>query len=94
MPVTFDQPGTAARILHAGIGLRASTRLAGPATIARQLRRLFEEEQFFERLDEQAASLAQAGGVPRAAGIVEAALRLRRSEDRPAPADSAARTRA
>jgi UDP:flavonoid glycosyltransferase YjiC (YdhE family) len=82
LPVTFDQPGTAARILHAGIGLRASARLAGAGTIERQLRRLFDEPQFGERLDVQAASLAQAGGTPRAADIVEAALRLRRSEDR------------
>jgi MGT family glycosyltransferase len=91
MPVTFDQPGTAARILHAGIGLRASTRLAGPGTIERQLRRLFDEPQFGAQLDVQAASLAQAGGTPRAADIVEAALRLRRSEDRLAHADGGAR---
>jgi len=91
MPVTFDQPGTAARILHAGIGLRASTRLAGPGTIERQLRRLFGEEQFIERLDAQAVSLARAGGTPRAADIVEAALRLRRSEDRLTRADGGAR---
>jgi len=91
MPVTFDQPGTATRILHAGIGLRASARLAGPGTIERQLRRLFDEPQFGEQLDVQAASLAQAGGTPRAADIVEGALRLRRSEDRLARADGGAR---
>jgi len=91
MPVTFDQPGTATRILHAGIGLRASARLAGPGTIERQLRRLFAEEHFIDRLDVQAASLAQAGGTPRAADIVEAALRLRRSEDRLADVDGGAR---
>ncbi|MCS0588959.1 glycosyltransferase [Massilia norwichensis] len=91
MPVTFDQPGTATRVLHAGIGLRASARLAGPGTIERQLRRLFDEPQFGEQLDVQAASLAQAGGTPRAADIVEAALRLRRSEDRLARADGGAR---
>jgi hypothetical protein len=36
------------------------------------------------------ADLAQAGGTPRAADIVEAALRLRRSEDRHAGAALAA----
>jgi MGT family glycosyltransferase len=87
LPVAFDQPGTAARVLHAGIGLYASKHLAGPATIERQLRRLCEEPQFRAGLDVQAASLARAGGTPRAADIVEAALRLRRSEDRPAQAD-------
>jgi MGT family glycosyltransferase len=94
LPVTFDQPGTAARILHAGIGLRASPRLAGAATIARQLRRLFEEPQFGQRLEEQAAGLASAGGTQRAADIVEAALRLRRSEDRLAQAAGVARATA
>lgn len=90
LPVAFDQPGTAARVVHAGIGLRASKHLAGPAAIARQLRRLFEEPHFGARLDVQAASLARAGGAPRAADIVEAALRLRRSEDLPAQAGSPA----
>jgi zeaxanthin glucosyltransferase len=84
LPIAFDQPGTAARVVHAGIGLRASQRLAGAATIERLLRRLFDEAQFGERLDVLAAELAQAGGTPRAAEIVEAALRLRRSEDRAA----------
>jgi MGT family glycosyltransferase len=82
LPIAFDQPGAAARILHAGIGLRASPRLAGPATLERQLRRLIGEPQFGDRLETLAHKLAQAGGTPRAADIVEAALQLRRSEDR------------
>jgi zeaxanthin glucosyltransferase len=86
LPIAFDQPGVAARILHAGIGLRASPRLAGPVTLERQLRRLLEEPQFGNRLETLAQKLAEAGGTPRAADIVEAALRLRRSEDRTAAA--------
>jgi MGT family glycosyltransferase len=89
LPIAFDQPGAASRILHAGVGLRASPRLAGAATIERQLRRLLQEPQFRERLDVLGADLAQAGGTPRAADIVEAALRLRRSEDRNAGARAA-----
>jgi MGT family glycosyltransferase len=90
LPIAFDQPGAASRILHAGVGLRASPRLAGAATIERQLRRLLQEQRFRERLDVLGADLAQAGGTPRAADIVEAALRLRRSEDRHAGAALAA----
>jgi zeaxanthin glucosyltransferase len=82
LPIAFDQPGAAARILHAGIGLRASPRLAGPATLERQLRRLIGEPQFGDRIETLAHKLAQAGGTPRAADIVEAALQLRRGEDR------------
>jgi MGT family glycosyltransferase len=90
LPIAFDQPGTAARVVHAGIGLSASKRLAGAATIERLLRRLFDEPQFGERLELLAAELALAGGTPRAADIVEAALRLRRGEDRTAQAESPA----
>jgi MGT family glycosyltransferase len=82
LPIAFDQPGTAARVLHAGIGLRASPRLAGASTMARLLRRLLHEPQFGARLEPLAAELASAGGTARAADIVEAAVRLRRSEDR------------
>jgi MGT family glycosyltransferase len=81
LPIAFDQPGTAARVVHAGIGLRASPRLAGAGTIERLLRRLFDEPQFGERLAPLSAELARAGGTPRAADIVEAALCLRRSDD-------------
>jgi zeaxanthin glucosyltransferase len=86
LPIAFDQPGVAARVLHAGVGLRASPRLAGTATLERQLRRLFEEPQFGHRLDALAQQLDQAGGTPRAADIIETALRLRRSDDRVAGA--------
>lgn len=74
LPIAFDQPGTAARIVHAGIGLKASARLAGSAQLARLLRRLLEENSFRTRLDALAGSVAGAGGTPRAADIIEAAL--------------------
>jgi zeaxanthin glucosyltransferase len=90
LPIAFDQPGAAARILHAGIGLRASPRLAGAATIERQLRCLLHEPSFGSRLEVLAQQLDRAGGAPGAADIVEAALCLRRSEDRRAAADAEA----
>lgn len=74
MPIAFDQPGAAARILHAGIGLRLSPRLAGTRSIAGALRRLLVEPGFGQRMAPLAADLAAAGGTPRAADIVEAAL--------------------
>ncbi|RYY52882.1 MAG: glycosyltransferase, partial [Comamonadaceae bacterium] len=33
LPIAFDQPGTAARIVHAGVGLKASPRFSGSARI-------------------------------------------------------------
>jgi MGT family glycosyltransferase len=90
LPLAFDQPGTAARILYAGIGVGASPRFARPATIERQMRRLMDEPQFGHRLEAMAADLRHAGGTARAADIVETAVRLRRSEDRAACEGSAA----
>jgi zeaxanthin glucosyltransferase len=85
LPIAFDHPGAAARVVHAGIGLRMSPRFARSAAIRKQVRRLLDEPGFRQRLAPLAENLAQAGGTPRAADIVETALRLRR------PADSVAR---
>jgi zeaxanthin glucosyltransferase len=76
LPIAFDQPGVAARICHAGIGLRASARFAGAGQLGTHLRRLLDEPEYGQRLTVLAEALAQAGGTPRAADIVEAALRL------------------
>ncbi|MBQ5941506.1 MULTISPECIES: glycosyltransferase [unclassified Massilia] len=81
LPIAFDHPGAAARVVHAGIGLRMSPRFARASAIRRQVRRLLDEPGFRQRLEPLAANLAQAGGTPRAADIVEAALHLRRTPD-------------
>jgi zeaxanthin glucosyltransferase len=72
MPIAFDQPGVAARVTYAGIGLQLR-RGAGAGQIRDrlvQLRGLSAEP--FERL---ASELAQAGGTARAADIIEAVVR-------------------
>lgn len=76
LPVAFDQPGAAARIEHAGIGLRASARVSTTSRIRDQLRRLLDEPLFAQRMAPLAAEIRQAGGVERAADIVEAAFGL------------------
>lgn len=81
LPIAFDQPGAASRICHAGIGLRASPRFTGPARLATHLRRLLDDPEYGRRLDALSEQLAQAGGTPRAADIVETALNLNRQDD-------------
>ena len=76
LPIAFDQPGVAARIRHAGVGLSASPRFASAAQLARQLRRLLEEPGFKERCAWLAANVSQAGGSVHAASIVEHALNI------------------
>jgi MGT family glycosyltransferase len=74
MPIAFDQPGVASRVAHAGIGLQLRRGASAGQIRERltQLRTLPTEP--FERL---ATGLAGAGGISRAADIVEAVVRTR-----------------
>ena len=76
LPIAFDQPGVAARIRHAGVGLSASPRFASATRLAQHLRRLLDEPGFKERCAWLAGSIRQAGGSARAANIVEQALNI------------------
>lgn len=77
LPIAFDQPGTASRVVHAGIGLKASPRFASSRQLAALLRRLLDEPRFGARLAALSAEVAASGGAVRAADLVEAALQLR-----------------
>jgi MGT family glycosyltransferase len=74
LPIAFDQPGTAARVVHAGLGLKASARFSGSAQLRTLLERLLTEPSFGTRLEALSGSVAAAGGTLRAADIIEAAL--------------------
>jgi len=74
LPIAFDQPGVAARIEHAGVGLRLQPRLASPARICHALQRLLIEGEFRRRAAQLGKEVRQAGGVARAAELIEAAL--------------------
>lgn len=76
LPIAFDQPGVAARICHAGVGLQASSRWAGAGKLASQLRRLLDDPGFVTRGASLADSVRTAGGARRAADLVEAALQM------------------
>ncbi|RUR27617.1 glycosyltransferase [Vreelandella nanhaiensis] len=83
IPLAFDQPGVAARVVHHGIGLRAS-RFASSATLATRLSNLLNNDIYRLRLRAMRASLGspesavQTGGALQAALITEQALRERR----------------
>ncbi|CAM3879753.1 Zeaxanthin glucosyltransferase [Pseudomonas reidholzensis] len=72
MPIAFDQPGVAARVVYHRLGLALSRR-AGVAAIAQALARLLAEPM--PGLGPLQAELAHAGGVSKAADIIEQALR-------------------
>jgi zeaxanthin glucosyltransferase len=82
LPIAFDQPGAASRVCHADIGVCGSARWSSAATLARMLDQLLTESRFASALDVLAAQVAQAGGAPRAADIIEQALPSHRSASR------------
>ena len=75
LPIAFDQPGVAARLVRAGAGLRLLPALASAARTERSLRRLLDEPAFAQRARVLGADVAVSGGVPKAVEIIEAALR-------------------
>jgi zeaxanthin glucosyltransferase len=76
LPIAFDHPGAAARVEYAGVGLRASPRFASVGELSGKLRRLLDEPGFRQRMAPLADQIRQAGGAPRAADVIEAALGL------------------
>jgi MGT family glycosyltransferase len=77
LPIAFDQPGTASRVVHAGIGLKASPQFASSGHLAKLLKRLLDESGFASRLEALSGSVSASGGAPRAADIIETALHVR-----------------
>lgn len=73
-PVGFDQPGNLARVRHHGLGEELAS-IRRPTRIAKQIGRLLADGGLKERCKVAADALAEAGGAPRAADIVEAQLR-------------------
>lgn len=72
LPIAFDQPGVAARVVYHHLGLALSRR-AGVSAIAAALAHLLEQPM--PGLAPLQAELAQAGGVGLAADIIETAVR-------------------
>ncbi|MFM8253146.1 MAG: glycosyltransferase [Planctomycetota bacterium] len=75
LPCNADQPGIAARVEHAGVGLRSSYHRPNVTQLRQQIERVLSESQFRERAVRLQRSLWQAGGVHRAADLVEQVLK-------------------
>ncbi len=78
LPIAFDQPGAAARVVHAGAGLRLDPRTATVRRLRDALARLLAEPAFAERAAVLGEGVRQAGGAPLAALLAERAVRERR----------------
>ncbi len=73
LPLAFEQPATAARLKRAGAG-EVLWRGITPDRVARAMERVQGEPSYRERARALGAEVAAAGGVERAADLVEAAL--------------------
>ena len=86
LPIAFDQPGVAARVVHAGAGLRLLPALASTGALQKALRRLLDEPAFAQRANAIGVSVREAGGAALAADLVEAALHVQPLPVRTPPA--------
>ena len=75
LPIAFDQPGVAARIVHADVGVRVHHAFATRAALRRGLRRILDDAGYARRARKLGRDVHAAGGVVRAADLIEAALR-------------------
>lgn len=73
MPLAFEQPAIAARVRHAGAGLALSRR-AGAGRLAEAIAEVLEDPRYRERALALRREMAEAGGVRRAADLIEARL--------------------
>jgi zeaxanthin glucosyltransferase len=78
LPRNADQPGIAARVEYAGVGLRESFQVKDPAVLRAKVDRVLREEAFRRRAQALCASNTRAGGAARAAEIFERVLAERR----------------
>jgi zeaxanthin glucosyltransferase len=73
LPITFEQPATAARLERVGAGV-ALHRGRGPARIRRAIVELLEKPGYRDAARRLQAEIEAAGGVSRAADLIEATL--------------------
>ena len=85
LPRSDDQPALAARLQHAGVGLRASFSRFTPDELRGLISRVLTEDSFRDRAREMSRSLVKAGGVVRAADVVERVMRTGQPVVAPVP---------
>ncbi|MEE2950635.1 MAG: glycosyltransferase [Pseudomonadota bacterium] len=74
LPIAFDQPGIAARIVHHGVGLKLPRVLLSRRKLARALEALLCEDSYGKAAGRMAGPIRASGGAVMAADIAEAAL--------------------
>jgi UDP:flavonoid glycosyltransferase YjiC (YdhE family) len=73
--MAFEQPATAARLVRAGVARAVPPRAAGPTRLRKEMEALLEGESYRSAAAIVQSEIASAGGVSRAADILEEAIR-------------------
>jgi zeaxanthin glucosyltransferase len=76
LPIAFDQPGVAARIVHHHVGERIVPRRASSGRLKKQIERMLNEPAYRSNAARQAIALRQAGGLVAAVDYIERGLGL------------------
>lgn len=84
IPIAFDQPGVAARIVHHGVGLRLSRVLLSPRRIASSLDALLASSGTRNRAAAIGREIAASGGADLAADLIEGVLPARTGREQAA----------
>jgi zeaxanthin glucosyltransferase len=74
LPMAFEQPATAARLVRAGVARVVPPRAAGPRRLRSEMEALLEGEKYRPAAAIVQSEIASAGGVSRAADILEAEI--------------------
>ncbi|WP_279480505.1 glycosyltransferase [Aureimonas sp. SK2] len=83
VPIAYDQPGVAARLVHHGAGLKLSRRRLTPDAVEAALTQLLSEPRFAANAKVVGAGIDRAGGAPRAALAIEEWIAQARAASRP-----------
>jgi zeaxanthin glucosyltransferase len=78
VPITFDQPGVAARIAHRQTGLVTSLDKLTPDHLSELLNEVLSNPTYRDNAQEMQRKIIEANGLSAAAGVVEAALGVRK----------------
>ena len=79
LPITHDQPAIAARVAHSGAGKVIPAASINPASLRAAVSQVLKEPRYRERARALSCSIARAGGVERAADIVDSVLATHRA---------------
>jgi zeaxanthin glucosyltransferase len=71
LPIAFDQPGVAARLVASGAGERVMPQRATVEALREALQRILSVPSYRQRAQELALEISAAGGVERAADLIE-----------------------